>query len=130
MKQFLPRLLLIDCCRGYNFMAKEYKVHITKYAYEQMTEIKRYIADEIYAPMAAKNLLLAMKSAAISLAAMQATHPLMQEEKWRSQGLRQMVIKNFLMYYWIDEEHSQVNIVAVVYGRREQLAQLEYIDME
>lgn len=38
--------------------------------------------------------------------------------------------KNFLMYYWIDEEHSQVNIVAVVYGRREQLAQLEYIDME
>ena len=43
MKQFLPRLLLIDCCRGYNFMAKEYKVHITKYAYEQMTEIKRYI---------------------------------------------------------------------------------------
>ena len=54
MKQFLPRLLLIDCCRGYNFMAKEYKVHITKYAYEQMTEIKRYIADEIYAPMAAK----------------------------------------------------------------------------
>ena len=69
-------------------MAKEYKVHITKYAYEQMTEIKRYIADEIYAPMAAKNLLLAMKSAAISLAAMQARHPLMQEEKWRSQGLR------------------------------------------
>ncbi len=130
MKQFLPRLLLIDCCRGYNFMAKEYKVHITKYAYDQMTEIKRYISDEIHAPMAAKSLLLAMKSAVLSLAAMPARHPLMQEEKWRSQGLRQMVIKNFLMYYWIDEEHSQVNIVAVVYGRRDQLAQLEHIDME
>ena len=111
-------------------MAKEYKVHITKYAYDQITEIKRYIAEELHAPMAAKSLLLAMKSAVLSLAAMPARHPLMQQEKWRSQGLRQMVIKNFLMYYWIDEEHSQVNIVAVVYGRREQLAQLEYIDME
>lgn len=130
MKQFQLRLLLINCCRDYKFMAKEYKVHITKYAYDQITEIKRYIAEELHAPMAAKSLLLAMKSAAISLAAMPARYSLMQEEKWRSQALRQMVIKNFLMYYWIDEEHGQVNIVAVVYGRRDQLAQLEYIDME
>ena len=47
MKQFLSKLLFIDCCRGYNFMAVEYKVHITKYTYEQMAEIKQYIAEQI-----------------------------------------------------------------------------------
>jgi len=111
-------------------MAVEYKVHITKYAYTQMAEIKQYIADELQAPMAAKNLLLAIKSTALSLAVMPARHPLMQEEKWRSQGLRKIVVKNFLIYYWVDEERKEVHIVAVVYGRRDQLAQLEYIDME
>lgn len=31
-------------------MGKQYKVKITKYALEQMEEIKRYIADELLAP--------------------------------------------------------------------------------
>jgi len=41
----------------------------------------------------------------------------MQEEKWRSQGLRKMVVKYFLIYYWVDEERKEVHIVAVIYGR-------------
>lgn len=111
-------------------MAAEYKVYITKYAYAQMEEIKQYIACELQVPIAAKNLLLAIKSAVLSLALMPARHPLMQEEKWRSQGLRKMVVKNFLIYYWVDEERKEVHIVAVIYGRRDQLTQLEHIDME
>lgn len=111
-------------------MSAEYKVHITKYAYAQMAEIKQYIANELHAPAAARNLLLAMQSAAVSLAVMPDRHSLMPEEKWANQGLRKMIVKNFLMYYWIDEEHKQVHIVAVVYSRRNQLAQLENIDIE
>jgi len=61
-------------------MAAEYKVNITKYAYAQMAEIKQYISCELQAPMAVKTLLLAIKSAALSLAVMPARHSLMQKE--------------------------------------------------
>jgi len=55
-------------------MVVEYKVHVTKYAYAQILEIKRYIACELQALIAAKNLLLAIKRffAALYLAVMSA----------------------------------------------------------
>jgi len=32
-----------------------------------------------------------------------------------------MPVKNFLVYYWIDENHKTVWITAIVYGGRDQL---------
>ena len=35
-----------------------------------------------------------------------------------------MAVKNFLVYYLIDEESKSVFVTAVIYGRRDQLAAL------
>lgn len=46
--------------------------------------------------------------------------PLTDEEPWRTEGIHKMPVKNFLVYFWIDEGNSKVQITAVVYGKRDQ----------
>ena len=41
-----------------------------------------------------------------------------------------MPVKNFLVYYWIDEENKSVTVTAVIYGRRDQLAALASMPQE
>lgn len=50
--------------------------------------------------------------------------PLTEEEPYRTKGIRKMPVKNFLVYYLIDEEKITVWVTAVVYGRRDQITAL------
>lgn len=111
-------------------MKKQYKVKITKYALTQMEEIKDYIANELLAPQAAYNLLLEMKKTAASLESMPERNPLVDVEKWREQGIRKTMVKNFIIYYWTDEEYQTVHITAVAYGKRNQLTELGKMELE
>ncbi len=40
------------------------------------------------------------------------------------------IVKNFLVYFWIDEEKGKVQVTAIIYGRRDQTKQLSQIEME
>lgn len=111
-------------------MKKQYKVKITEYALTQMEEIKDYIADELLAPQAAHNLLLEMKKAAASLESMPERNPLVDVEKWREQGIRKTMVKNFIMYYWMDEKYQTVHITAVVYEKRNHIMELGKMELE
>lgn len=41
-----------------------------------------------------------------------------------------MPISNLIIYLWIDEENGIVHVIAVVYGRRDQLKHLLHLDFE
>lgn len=111
-------------------MERQYKVQITKYALEQMEELKMYITNELLAPQAAYNLFLEMKNKVASLSSMPERNPLVAAKKWRKQGIRKIVVKNFIMYYWIDEQQQIVHITAVVYEKRNQLKELSKMKLE
>lgn len=111
-------------------MEQKYKVNITKYAWTQMKEIKQHISCELAAPQAAKKLLVTMREAAASLETMPKRNPFVDEEKWRKRGIHKAVVENFIMYYWIDEERYIVYVTAVVYEKRNQLGQLDRMDMK
>ncbi len=55
---------------------------------------------------------------------------LTEEEPWRSEGVHRMRVKNYYMYFWIDEENSKVQVTAVIYVAIDQAAQLELMEME
>lgn len=86
-------------------MKEQYNVKITKYALSQMKTIRDYIADELLAPQAAYDLFLEMKKTVASLEDMPERNPLVDSEKWSKQGIRKIMIKNFIMYYWADDRH-------------------------
>lgn len=111
-------------------MAETYAVKITTQAEEQMQEITYYIASKLKAPDAALNLLDALEDAISSLSEFPQRIALTEEEPWHSYGIRKMPVKNFLVYFWIDEDHLKVQVTAVVYGKRDQVHQLSQMDMD
>ena len=95
-----------------------------------MMKIRDYIADELLAPQAAYDLFSEMKKTVASLENMPERNPLVDVDKWRKQGIRKIMVKNFIMYYWADDGHMTVHITAVVYRKRNQLAELEKMELE
>ena len=58
------------------------------------------------------------------LDSMPSRYPLTEEEPWRTKGIRKMPVKNVLVYFFVDKEKKVVWIMAVIYGRRDQIAAL------
>ena len=108
----------------------EYEVRVTRQALEQMKEIVHYISNDLMAPDAADNLLDKMKAEITKLSSFPKKYALIDEEPWRTEGVRKIVIKNFLIYYWVDDKNNRVQVTTVIYSRRDQTKQLSNMDME
>lgn len=111
-------------------MDKTYKVKITSQAEEQIQEIIHYITNELKAPDAALHLLDTLEDSFTSLTYFPQRVALIDEEPWHTNGIHRLPVKNFLVYFWIDEDNLNVQITAVIYGKRDQLHQLSQMDMK
>lgn len=111
-------------------MDKTYNVKITAQAEDQIQEIIRYIAHELKAPEAALHLLDTFEDSFISLAQFPQRVALVDDEPWHAKGIHRLPVKNFLVYFWIDEDNIKVQIIAIIYAKRDQIRQLAQIDME
>ena len=109
---------------------EQYRIRITRQAREHLLEIRRYIEKELLAPSAAKNTIAAIKTEIQSLSNMPSRVHLTPEEPWRSYGVRRTRVKNYYVYFWINEEAKTVQIISVIYVKRDQARQLELVDME
>lgn len=109
---------------------KTYTVRITRQAREHLRSIKTYITNELLAPDAAKNTLSALKKEIKSLSQMPERIKLTDEEPWKSEGIRRMRVKNYYIYFWIDNAHDKVQITSIIYVSRDQAAQLALMEME
>jgi addiction module RelE/StbE family toxin len=108
-------------------MSVVYEVKIITQAQEQMAEIVDYISNELCVPDAANNLLKEMESSIMSLSEFPERYQLIDEEPWRTEGVRKLLVNNFLIYYWIDKDKKKVQVIAVIYEKRNQIAQLKKV---
>lgn len=108
----------------------EYEVRVTRQALEQMKDIVHYISNDLMAPDVANKLLDKMRAEITKLLSFPKKYALIDEEPWRTEGIRKIVVKNFLIYYWVDDENNRVQVTAVIYSRRDQVRQLANMDME
>lgn len=111
-------------------MEKKYEVKITRHALAQMQEIVRYISNNLLAPEAADSLMNDIKEAILGLTDLPKRYALIEEEPWRSEGVRKITVKNFLVYYWVDEENKRTQVTAIIYNKRDQLQQLAGMKMK
>ena len=107
----------------------DYRVKLTDYAISQMQDAVRYISKVLLVPDVARKWSARMKKEIASLDHMPLRYPLVEEEPWRSEGIRMMPVENFLVYYWIDDPEKTVWVTAIVYGRRDQLSLLRNMPM-
>ena len=108
----------------------EYEVRITLQAQAHLREIRDYIAQKLLAPEAAKNTVQRLGTVMASLSQMPKRVPLVEEEPWRSEVVRVRAVRNFLIYFWVNEAEKTVQIIAVIYARRDQTSVLSQLDLQ
>ena len=109
---------------------KQYEVKITEPAQRQLQEIVRYIAGDLQEKRTALWMLDTLEKEILSLSTLPNRVALTEEEPWHSAGIRKLSIKNYLVYFWVNEDQKQVQITAVVYGRRDQRNVLQNMKYE
>lgn len=101
-----------------------YEVKLTTNALNQLKEAVGYISKVLLEPTTARAWSDRIKKDISSLDRMPFRYPLVEEEPFRTEGIRKMAVENFVVYYWVNETHATVWITSVVYGRRDQIAVL------
>lgn len=109
-------------------MDNEYEVKVTRQALEQMREIIHYISYNLMSPEAAERLMNDLKVAIMKLSVLPKRNSTIDEEPWKSEGIRKIIVKNFIIYYWVDDEFNKVQVIAVIYNKRDQIKQLINIE--
>ena len=109
---------------------EQYEVKITEPALRQLQEIVRYIADDLQEKRTALWMLDTLEKEILSLSTLPNRAALTEEEPWHSAGIRKLSVKNYLVYFWVNEDQKQVQITAVVFGRRDQRNVLQNMKYE
>ena len=106
-----------------------YRVTLTPQAIEQIHEIALYISQSLQEPETARHWTDLLYKEISGLGFMPSRYPLTVEEPWHTYGIHKMPVKNFIVYYLVDEERGIVSVTAVIYGRRDQLSALANIEL-
>ena len=101
-------------------MPDSYKVVILPEAQEDIRKIVHYIARSLSAPQAAVNLSKAFQREIRSLSRMPKRFAVIDAPPWKEAGIRRFTVKNYYVYYLIDEEQMTVKIISVIYTGRDQ----------
>lgn len=101
-----------------------YEVKLTSQAFGQIEETVQYISKILLEPEVARKWADTLQSEIKKLDSMTSRYPITEEEPWHTKGIRKMPVKNFLVYYLVDEERKAVWVTAVIYGRRDQISAL------
>ena len=110
-------------------MDEKYVVRLTEQSQEYLRDITKYIAYSLQEPRTARKILDTLETAIYSLDTFPHRIPLTTEEPWHSQGIHKFLVKNYFIYFWIDETTKKVQVIGVIYTRSNQRHQLSQLNM-
>jgi len=96
-----------------------YQLEYLPIAGNDMVEIVRYISQELCNPSAAEKLAAEMTAAAESLIEFPYIYPAYRTFKPLRNEYRKMTVKNYIMFYYVNEKEKKVVIARVIYSRRD-----------
>ena len=97
----------------------EYKINISDSAKQDIRDTAAYISDELFESNFAENTTEAILDAISSLNFMPARTPLVRDQRLAKAGIRGKQVKNYTVFYRINETAKEVDIVRVFYSRRD-----------
>lgn len=107
-----------------------YEIIMTPDATTDLVEPRDYIADVLLVPDTALSYSRAIREEISKLSEMPGRIKPVDDEPWHSRGIREIMAKNFYVYYRIDEETKRVYIMNVIYNKRDQLRQLANMKLD
>lgn len=94
-----------------------YRVRVLPLAIEDLQEIYNYIAFELQSVINAENQLSRLQDEIQKLDFMPESFKLYEKEPWKSRGLRFFSVDNYIVFYVINNNAKEVNVLRVLYGR-------------
>lgn len=107
-----------------------YEIIMTPDATTDLVELRDYIADVLLVPDTALSYIRVIREEISKLSEMPGRIKPVDDEPWHSRGIREIMAKNFYVYYRIDEETKRVYIMNVIYNKRDQLRQLANMKLD
>ena len=96
-----------------------YQLEFLPIAKKDMADIVQYISHELHSPAAAAVLADNMIEAAERLAEFPYINAIHQTLMPLKHEYRKQIVKNYILFYWIEEERKRVTIARVIYARRD-----------
>jgi len=93
-----------------------YKVITLLRARQEMRDIANYIRTEFDSPVAAKRLMRRFKEASARLKEHPFSCPVYLSEIPLEHEYRKLVVKNYIIFYWVDEEKKLVTVARVIHA--------------
>lgn len=93
-----------------------YSIIYTPEAVDDLRGIYSYIAMELLVPDTAKNQVNRIREAILNLDSFPKKHPEVDWEPWKGMGVRKFPVDNYIVFYLVDDEMLEVNIVRIFYG--------------
>ena len=88
-------------------------------ARQDMIDIARYISRELNNPVAADRLAVELVEAGESIPAFPYANPAYIPIRPLKHEYRKLLVENYLMCYWVDEERKLVTVARVIYAKRD-----------
>lgn len=102
-----------------------YKLEYLPVARKDMLEIVRYISGELKNPNAADRLAVELINAMENVLTFPYRAPVYQPIRPLKHEYRKILVHNYLMFYWVDEDKELVTVARVVYAKRDYSRVLE-----
>jgi len=96
-----------------------YQLEYLPSAKKDMVEIVTYISHELHNPSAANKLADEMISSAERLAVFPYLNPVHRLVKPLKHEYRKLIVKNYILFYYVDELNKKVVIARAIYARRD-----------
>jgi addiction module RelE/StbE family toxin len=96
-----------------------YSVEVAEPARRDALDIARYISAELSAPKAALEMVDKLDDGMRSLEANPKRHALVRDDRLAAKGYRALPVKNYLIFYKVNERKRLVDIVRILYNRRD-----------
>ena len=96
-----------------------YKVIIDDEAEKDLFHIFAYICHCLMSPSTAQTIYSNIKEAINSLAELPNRAPIIEKEPYSQEGVRKLLIKNYIAFYVVNEDSHEVHVLRVLYGKRD-----------
>jgi len=97
----------------------KYRIDISEPAENDLIDIVKYIASQLSAPMSAYNMMEIFEKALESLSDTPHRCPLVRDEHLAQLGYRKLIVKNYIVFFSVDEKNKVVDVERILFGRRD-----------
>ena len=103
----------------------KYEIQITEKAEKDLAEAADYIEFHLLNPKAAGDLLDQVESEILALSSMPQKFKLVDDPVLHAWGIRFTMVKNYMVFFVIDEAAKTVHILRFLYGKRDWISILQ-----